>query len=179
MSPLSRDPEARQRQLANLRRGGPPAPPGNQLARKHGAYAALIRERVDEKVAEVFEAIGEDLPLRGPDGGMPAADAAQVRLLAECLVRLDDVGANIRDYGLFDEKTGEMRPAVDLERRLRKEAGGHLDRLGLNPRARTRLGLDLTRAADLSRAMSEPDPDRRRELMLEAGVDPDEAEVDR
>jgi hypothetical protein len=175
--PLSSNPEKREAQLANLVPGGAPAPAGNQRAVTHRGYAAIARDRLDGKVAEVFEAIGEDLPLQGPDGEPPAADVAQVRLLAECMCRLEDVAANIRDFGLFDQKSGDIRPAVDLERRLRKEAAGHLDALGLNPRSRVKLGLDVAKAAGridaasaLSRARRETDPAKRKAILEEAGI---------
>jgi len=110
--PLSNRPAARARQLAN-RRNAPPAPPGNQRARIHGGYAAVVRERLDAKALEVFEAVASDAPLR--DGAeLPAADGALVRLAAECLCRIEDVSANIRDFGLLDVETGDPRPVVEL-----------------------------------------------------------------
>ncbi len=45
-----------------------------------------------------------------------------------------------------------------------------LDALGMTPRSRAKLGLDLARAADLATAMSEPDPVKRERLLREAGV---------
>ncbi|MGH2993753.1 MAG: hypothetical protein ACRDL1_09475 [Solirubrobacterales bacterium] len=41
----------------------------------------------------------------------------------------------------------------------------------MNPRDRAAHGLDLARRIDLASAMSEPDPDRRAELLREAGVE--------
>lgn len=168
--PLSRDPSARERQLANLRRA-PAAPVGNTRALRHGGYAQVARERLDSKVREVFEAVGEDLPLRNADGGMPRHDAVAVRLLAENLCRVESVSAHLRDYGLFDQDTGEPRPALDLERRLRQEALDLAESLGLTPRSRAKLGLDLVRAApDMASIMSEPDPERQRAMADEAGI---------
>jgi phage FluMu gp28-like protein len=46
-----------------------------------------------------------------------------------------------------------------------------LDRLGMSPRSRAALGVDLARTVDLATAMSEKDPDMRRELLREAGLD--------
>lgn len=153
MSPLSRDPSARAKQLANLRPGAAPAPSENRRRVSHGAYARLARERVEAKVCEVFDALGDDLPLKDPDGGMPAADGPTVRLAAECLCRLDDLAAYLRDHGLLDEG-GNVRPAVEIEARLRREAADHLDALGLSPRSRARLGVDLARSRDLAREMA-------------------------
>jgi len=145
----SSDPRKRSRQLENLRRG-PPAPVGNRLALRHGGYAAIARERLEAKVLEVADALGSDLPLRDAAGGVPRADAVAVRLLAENLCRLDDVSAHLRDFGLFDQATGEPRPALDLERRLRAETLDLAESLGLTPRSRAKLGLDLQRGFDLA-----------------------------
>ena len=147
--PLSSDPQARGRQLENLV-PAPRAPAGNQRARRHGGYALVLRERLDAKVLEVADALGSDLPLRDADGGVPRADAVAVRLLAENLCRLDDVSAHLRDFGLFDQATGEPRPALDLERRLRAETLDLAESLGLTPRSRAKLGLDLQRGFDLA-----------------------------
>lgn len=86
--------------------------------------------------------------------------------------------------GWLDQRTGEPRLGVlDLERRLRGEAAGYMDRLGMSPRARAALGLDLARTAatvDAATALSERDPALRRELMKRAGLPvPDLAPEDR
>lgn len=173
--PISRDPRARARQIANLKRGGAkPPPPGNQLARRHGAYAQIAAERVDAKVLRVFEALSEDVPLK-EEGRLPAADGVAVRLLAEVLVRLDDVSAYLTRYGLFDEKTKQPRAALDVEGRLRREAADHADALGMTPRSRARLGLDLQRTVDLATAMSHPDAEVARALLRRMGaLEPEE-----
>jgi len=144
--PPSRDPQRRARQLANLRRGGTPAPKGNRFHVVHGAYAAVARDRLDAKVRDVFDALATDAPLRGRDGELPAADGAAVRLAAEVLCRLDSLGEYLALHGIIDGD-GELRGAVDIESRLRREAADHLDSLGMTPRSRARLGLDVTRAA--------------------------------
>lgn len=161
--------------LANLQRGGGQTfTPDNAAARRHGGYAAVAVERLDARARRVFDALAVDAPLRGPDGELPAHDAGMVRLLAECLCRLDDVAQHLADAGWIDQKTGQPRLAVlDLERRLRGEAAGYMDRLGMSPRARAALGLDLARTAatvDAATALSERDPVLRRELMKRAGL---------
>jgi hypothetical protein len=50
------------------------------------------------------------------------------------------------------------------------EVGDWLDSLGMTPRSRARLGADLVRTVSMADAMSEPDPERHRQLMREAGV---------
>lgn len=160
--PLSDDPRKRERQLANLT-GRPPAPPDrNQRARRHGGYATVVVSRLDVKVRELFDALSADAPLRDGEGHLPAADTVAVRLAAECLCRLEDVGASIRDHGLVDAK-GNLRPVVDLERRLRQEAADYLDAMGMTPRSRAKLGLDLTRSATLAELMAQDAELERRE----------------
>ena len=150
MSPRqSSDPRKRERQLANLR-PGPPAPAGNALARRHGGYAVVTARERDEKAREVFAALSADAPLRGPDGGLPSADTAVVSLFARCLVQLERVEEDMADHGWRDRKTGEARPVVDLARRLRAEALDYAESLGMTPRSRARLGLDLQRGFDLA-----------------------------
>jgi hypothetical protein len=157
--PLSKRPGARARQLANLK-GRPPAPePGNQRARRHGGYAQVAVARLDAKAREVFGALATDAPLREA-GELPAADAALVRLAADCLCRLEDVSANIRDRGLLDAK-GEVRSVVELEGRLRREAADYLDALGMTPRSRARLGVDVQRSFDLAQHWAAQDAAER------------------
>jgi hypothetical protein len=148
MSGLSTDPEKRTRQLQNLRQGGaPPAPHGNQRRVTHGGYADVATERADAKTADIMHALAGDLPLRDHDGRVPAADMAAVELLARALVRLGDVAEWLTRRGIEDGK-GELRTNVlDLERRLRAEAAEHADRLGMTPRSRAALGVDLVRAS--------------------------------
>lgn len=161
-------------QRANLQ-PAPPAPPGNTRALKHGAYAQIAR--VDDQVREIIDAIAEDVPLRERDGGLPAADTVIVQLLAETLVRR----AGIADYLERESKAAadEDRPprleasVLDLERRLRQEAARYCDQLGMTPQSRSRIGLDLARsgaaAGDLSRALSERDPVKKREMLTAIG----------
>jgi hypothetical protein len=175
--PLSDDPIKRARQLANLS-ARPPAPPvGNVRALAHGGYAAVARDRLDAKVRDVFDALAADAPLRDSAGELPAADAAAVHLAAEAMCRLDDVAAHLRDRGILDTK-GELRAAVDVERRLRLEAADHLASLGMSPAARARLGVDVAAAARLAveaqegaarlAAIAPPDTAEHREAVQEA-----------
>jgi hypothetical protein len=169
--PLSDDPAKRQRQLANLQPNARPAPVGNQHRRTHGGYARVRTDEIGQRAAELFDALAADAPLRDPDGELPPVDVAAVHLLARTLVRLERVEAHLDSTGEVDQRSGEPRHAViDLEARLRREAAAMLDRLGMTPAARARLGLDLARTIDAAQVISEPDPERRR-LMIEGGLD--------
>jgi hypothetical protein len=158
--PLSRNPFARRRQLRNLRGRTSEQMIANTNSLKHGGYGTVARERMEGKVAEVYDAISLDAPLRDPDGDLPAPDAAMVRLLAECLCRIESIGAYLRDHGLIDPKTKAPRESVIyLEARLQNNASDYLDALGMSPRSRARLGLDLRRseAFDLAEFWSRED----------------------
>jgi len=167
---LSSDPEKRARQLANLR-PAPAAPVGNHRTRRHGGYAQVSVERIEGRAREVFDALAADAPLRDEGGDLPAADQAAVHLLAQSLCRLEDVAGHLAATGWIDQRTGEPRQSVlDLEARLRREAAAMLDRLGMTPASRARLGLDLVRAFDAASALSEPDPIRRADLLRDVRV---------
>ena len=112
-----------------------------------------------------------DLPLRNADGSAPAPDAMVVRLLAETLIRLGDVTAWLRDHGWLDDKD-QPRPALAVEDRLHRRALDYAESLGMTPRSRARLGLDVARTAvSAAQALYEPDPELRRALLRQAGID--------
>ena len=151
--PTSRDPSKAAIQRANLR-NAPAAPRGNQRTRVHGAYAALPAERVDAKVRQVAAALAEDAPVRAADGGLPAADAVAIRQLAEALCRLDDIAEYLSRRG-WEDNSGKPRPVLDYEGRLRSHVLDLLRELGMTPRARAALGLDLVRAASAGDRLDE------------------------
>jgi hypothetical protein len=167
--PHSTDPEKAAIQRANLR-NAPAAPEGNRRRATHGGYGRVARERMEAKALAVFDALSEDAPLT-ERGGLPAADAAMVRLLAECLCRIEGVSEWLTLHGMLGED-GEPRAGVlELERKLRAEAAGYLDALGMTPRSRAKLGVDIRAATvDVSQAMSEPDPVIRAQLLRRLGL---------
>jgi len=121
----------------------------------------------------IYEEQAEAAPVRAANGDLPVYDRALVRLLAQALCRLEDVTPWLDKHGAFDRR-GKPRSALRWEARLRREVAGYLDAMGMTPKARARLGVDLARTADLASAMSEPDPERRKRLMAEAGVEDDD-----
>jgi hypothetical protein len=144
--PTSRDPGRRQRQLANLRRGGPPAPLGNQRAVVHGAYARILEHELEEKTAELFAALAADAPVRADDGGLPSHDAVVVGMFAEVLVRRERVRREELLHGL-ETRDGRIRGVVEYGLRLDAQALEYAKELGMTPAARAKLGLDLARVA--------------------------------
>jgi hypothetical protein len=149
--------------LANLQPGAGAGDGGLQRRLDHGGYAHIAGQQLDAKTLEIYDALSADAPLRDGEGGLPRHDAAAVALLAQCLCRLDAVSAHVRDFGVLVQRgrhKGSVRPAVELEGRLRREAAGYLDALGMTPKARAALGLNLAATRDLARQWAEEgDPD--------------------
>jgi hypothetical protein len=156
--PLSRDPIARGNQLANLRRGGT-AVEGNGHAVKHGAYATLTADAIADEVRELYDVLADSAPLRDGVGNLPVADEAAVEVAARALHRYRKIAAWCDLYGRLDEKTGEPKGAAKYENECEARLERALDALGLNPRSRAKLGLDLAGAAekapDLARALAQ------------------------
>lgn len=143
--PLSRDPGARARQLANLRKGDT-RPVGNGNARTHGAYAEITEDQLRDHELRIFEALAADAPVRAPDGSLPREDTLIVRQLAESLVRLQRISTHLIAKGM-EREDGSLRPAVELELRVRGHVLDLCRELGMTPKARAALGVDLVRAA--------------------------------
>jgi hypothetical protein len=149
---LSSDPRKRARQLAN-RRDAPPPERGNKRAVKHGAKAQPEPRRQAALEAQIRDA----LPVRGADGEAPVHDLIAVRLLAITLCRLESCAAYVSQHGQFF-KGGRVRPAVELEDKLIARAQKLAAELGMTPRSRVALGVDLVHAqASLAQLMSDAD----------------------
>lgn len=159
MSPLSRDPVKRERQLSNLRPTPyPPPPKGNVRRMVHGGQARqatlIAAGSWAEKIMAELEA---EAPLRDGDGDLPVHDRQVVELLASALARLQAVMAWLGARPVVNEK-GRPWPAEDVAQRLRVEVARYLDQLGMTPVSRMRLGVDLVRARDvLAEVMAEGD----------------------
>ena len=153
MSPLSSDPEKRRRQLANLR--STPAPVGNVRALKHGGKARVATLVVAGSWAEkILAELEGEAPLRDREGGLPLHDRQVVEVLASALARLQAVTAWLDTRPAVNEK-GKPWPAEDTASRLRGEVARLLDQLGMTPRSRAALGLDLIQTVDLARAWAQ------------------------
>lgn len=142
--PLSGDQAARDRQLANLRRGGPTPAPGNRQTVTHGAYGRVALPALDAKSREITQALAADAPVRAADGSLPAADLPAVRLLADTLCRLDSIGDYLERRG-WESEDGRPRPVLDYEAKLRSQALDVMKELGMTPASRAKLGLDLAK----------------------------------
>jgi hypothetical protein len=133
--PSGSSPESR----SNLIPGAGAGSESGSVARRytHGAYAALPRERVDEKVLEVAAALSEDAPIR-KDGELPPYDTVAVYDLAEVMCRLDDIGAYLTENG-WHAKDGKPRPILEYEASPRRHKLDLLRELGMTPLARAKL----------------------------------------
>ena len=154
----SPDPAAHARQLRNLRGQGngssPAAPVGNQFGTRHGGYGRLAAAHVDAKVRELMTALGDDLPVREADGSVPRADAVVLRLLAEALLRLESVTDFLNRRG-FEDDQGHIRPAVDVEARLRGQVLDLCQQMGLTPKSRLALGIQLVAGLSAAEALQD------------------------
>jgi hypothetical protein len=139
-------------------------------ATKHAAHAEVLPARVSEKARAVAAEIAVAAPVRDSDGGLPVHDQEVVKMLATVLCRLDSLGQWLDKNGSLDRR-GKVRSAANWERRLQSQALRFMKELGLTPSSRAKLGLNLAKTVDLAQAMSHPDPQRRAELMAEAGLD--------
>jgi hypothetical protein len=179
VTPLSRDPDKRARQIANLpnmRGEASPSswPSGATTHLKHGLRTRRPSSIVlDPIVRELEIALSEDVPLKDGTGNVPAPDRFAVELAAIALVRVRRCANYLELHGDADEH-GRLRPEFEQFGRAVEHAARMLDRLGCSPRARAALGLDLARTVDASVAWSERDPDRRRALLSELGIEADE-----
>ena len=168
--PLSDDPEKRERQLANLVPGAGQWPPGATTNLKNGLRTRNPPRLVLSEVCdEIVAALSEGLPVRGADGGVPAADHYAVELAAVQLLAVRRCNNYLALHGEVDER-GHLRPEFEGWQRAVMRASALLDKLGMSPTSRARLGVDIAKTVDLSMAMSEKDPVLRAKLLAAAGV---------
>jgi hypothetical protein len=168
--PLSRDPDARRRQVENLHPCAGAAAPGNTRRVTHGLRSAAPLRLLDAKeVGDVAEALAAVMPT-AQGGSVDPGDLVRVELAATLWLQVRLAGRHMAAAG----DTKMQLAALELWSRAVTRLGRELDALGIGPAARARLGVDVARIADLATAMSEPDPERRRVLLREAGLDEEE-----
>lgn len=137
--------------LANLRPGAGRAGSGNTRALRHGGRSELLLRDVDAEVRDLLDALADAAPVREADGTLPAADAIAVERAARALKRYRHLAGWLDAHGRLDEKTGDVKPAAELELKAERELAAALDSLGMTPRSRAALGLDLSRAEQARR----------------------------
>jgi hypothetical protein len=104
--PLSKDPDARSRQLANLRAGSG-ASVGNQQTVTHGAYSGrLIRQATGEHLASLAEQL-------------PNASGEELRVQASRMAQIERLTAYIESRGLIrNQRQGTVYVAAELLAKL-------------------------------------------------------------
>ena len=146
--------------LANL--GRPiPAAVGNGHNLKHGFRSEALVKDVDAEVRELMDALAEGAPVREADGSLPLSDVVAVEAAARSLKRWRSVSTWCDLHGRLDDK-GEVRQAARYEVTAENQLHRALDSLGMSPMARSKLGLNIARAAgsfDLARQWAEEDGD--------------------
>ncbi len=144
------------------------AKPGNSRAVTHRLGTRLAVNHPPD-VQEVYEALAASAPVRDAEGDLPAYDVAAVELIALRLAKIRYGHAWVDEHGWFDAE-GELRPIVSSLAQWERQLTEQLDRMGMTAAGRARLGLDLARTTDLATAMSEPNDEKRAELLRQAGV---------
>jgi aminoglycoside phosphotransferase (APT) family kinase protein len=146
--PLSRDPERRANSLANLRRGGETRSAGNRHAQAHGGY---ITPREDE-LAEMIEQIEQILPVR-QEGAPPPADRFMVEELAKALTQDAAITRWLTGTALQARNPARVERAQDRRRALSRDIVSMLRELGLTPRSRLAMGVDVVRGMSAGEAL--------------------------
>ena len=152
---------------------GPAAPTGNRRTVKHGGAVTkkTHRAEIEAKERAIEDILAASAPVR-EHGQLPLADRPLVHVLAQQLVRHELMTEYVYEHGMFGDG-GKVLPATELLEKSAMRIAHLLDRMGMSPTSRAKLGLDLARTADLAQAMSEPDPERRANLLRSAGVLPE------
>jgi hypothetical protein len=179
MSPTSSDPEKRRRQLENLPNlRGEPTPgswmPGGAPALKSGLRS---RNPPAEVIDPILDAVIDDLeakvPVRDEHGQVPAWLREMAWSAAIAKLQVIRCSRYLAQYGDTDAQ-GRLRPEVEALSKTNDRYQRSLERLAMTVPSHMRSGLDAARTIDLASALSEPDPERRKQLLAEAGIDPED-----
>jgi hypothetical protein len=127
-----------------------PFPPGNELARTHGAYAGEVRLSENPDVAELAEQIAATQPVTHP------ADAGACWRLALVYerIKLSAAALDDADRELADAPLAAYRDGAEFLARLREDHRAWIrlaskleEELGRTPLARSRLQLQVAQGA--------------------------------
>lgn len=155
--PLSKDPDKRARQLANLRPGAGAWQPGSAPQLRHGLRTRkpppLILQEFTDRIVEALE---DAVPMRGPDGEIMPEFKAAVQAVALMALQIERCRAYLAVHDHEDER-GRWRPENDaLDRKLAAYLKA-LDKLGATPTSYARLGFDVARGFDLAKHWADED----------------------
>jgi hypothetical protein len=130
--------------MQNLRRPAG-AQKGQQLALRNGSRAKLPVGNIKRARLEIQEALAAAAPLRDKDGGLPIADRAAVEIVAAGLARQRYMEEYLERVTPFTNGFHLRYTLVRELRRTEKQLLAALHELGMTPRGRAALGLDVAR----------------------------------
>jgi len=111
---------------------------------RHGGHATPTVDEIATVEQELRE-LAAAAPLRDSNGDLPVFDRPWARELAAGIWRLRRVRAWVDLHGALDEKSGSVQPAAALELRLSQHVREGLKALGMTPRSRAKLGIQISR----------------------------------
>lgn len=143
----------------------PPPAKGSARALQSGAYVRSDTGLIflAESVEEINSVLAQHAPV------FDHADDVARLTVARLLAQTRQVAEWLDEHGPLDAR-GKPRPALGKLESLSNSLLKHLAQLGLTTKARADLGLSIARTVDLATAMSERDPEKRRDLLRQAGV---------
>lgn len=152
-------------------KSGPPAPKGHRYSVKHGGLVTQKTHALEMKAKqkELEVALSAAAPVRSHNGKLPVYDEHIVSLLAAVMVQFDNMTEFAHENGFLD-KNGDPLTFVDVYGKVADRIARILDKLGMTPSSRAKLGLALVKSATLAEALSEPDKDKRMEMLADLGV---------
>jgi hypothetical protein len=163
--PMSQDPAARARSLQNLKKPKG-AQKGQQVALKNGTRAKNPVGDIAAARQEMAEALAEAAPLRDKDGNLPKADAIAVEVVAAALARYRHMQEYLERVTPFTTGQRLRYTLVRELRRTEKQLLAELHELGMTPRGRAALGLDVARAGAEAQKAGTPNRDPEHLLAL-------------
>jgi hypothetical protein len=151
--------------------GVPNAPKGNKRGVRHGGLVTRKSSAIEmaAKQEELEAALAKAAPARAPGDKLPIHDKHIVGLLAATMVQFDNMTEFSREHGFLDEH-GDPLTFVDVYGKVADRIARLLDKMGMTPASRAKLGLALVKQATLAEALSEPDRDKRMEMLNDLGV---------
>jgi hypothetical protein len=113
---------------------------------------------LEQARADLYAQLAEAAPVRETDGSLPVHDQAAVEITARALARYRQIDDWLCEQG-DDLESDTVHRAHVLLNGASKTLADLLDKLGMSPRSRAALGLDLKRAQafDLAQHWAEED----------------------
>lgn len=145
MSPLSKDPEKRARQLENLQPGAGAFEKGSAPALKHGLRSRdPSAEVIDPILDQVLADLSAKVPIRDEDGRVPAWLREMAWSAAIAKLQVIRCARFLAQHGATDER-GRLRDENDGLRKANESYQRSLDRLAMTVGAHLKAGHDLQR----------------------------------